>query len=201
MQGIYKMMYGGRCAYVGSATNIKRRFQQHKSTLNTSTHRNFILQRMWDKNKDDFKFVVVEEVAERDLLMEKEQHYIDTLTPIANLSKANGSHLHTEESKMRMRGRIVSKETRELLSQAHIGRPSPLKGTKTGRVPSSAFKIGSIPANKKYTAEELIEKKKEWGRMAAARYNLKHGDELKEYKRIKAREYRARKREILNASK
>lgn len=195
------MMYGDRCAYVGSATNIKRRFQQHKSTLNTSTHRNFILQRMWDKNKDDFKFVVVEEVAERDLLMEKEQHYMDTLKPIANLSKANGSHLHTEESKMKMRGRVVSKETRELMSQAHMGRPSSLKGINTGRVPSSAFKVGSVPANKKYTAEELIEKKKEWSRMAAARYREKHGDVLREYKRIKAREYRARKKELQNAPK
>ena len=193
-------MYGGRCAYVGSATNIKRRFQQHKSTLNTSTHRNFILQRMWDKNKDDFKFVVVEEVAERDLLMEKEQHYMDTLKPIANLSKANGSHLHTEESKMRMRGRIVSKETRELLSQAHIGRPSPFKGTKTGRVPSSAFKIGCTPPNKKYTTEELIEKKRQWSRESAARYRARHGDKYREYQRLKTREYRAKRKELMYAA-
>ena len=32
-QGIYKIEYGGRCAYVGCARDTRRRFNQHRDTL------------------------------------------------------------------------------------------------------------------------------------------------------------------------
>ena len=201
MQGIYRIDYNGKCAYVGSAIDIRRRFNQHRDTLRRGVHRNFILQRIWNKHSDEFEFSVVAEVEKTEDLMGAEQLYIDTIEPICNLAKANGSHPHTEEAKEKMRGRIVSAETREKLSIAHKGKPSPLKGIKTGRVPKSAFKKGMIPANKKYSAEELVEMKRQWSREAAARYRVRHADMLREYKRVKAQEYRLRKKELLNASK
>lgn len=200
MQGIYRIDYNGKCAYIGSALDINRRFNQHRDTLRRGVHRNFILQRIWNKHADEFEFSVVTEVEQTNDLVTVEQLYIDTLRPICNLAKANGSHPHTEASKEKMRGRVVSIETREKLSIAHIGRPSPLKGTKTGRVPKSAFKKGMIPANKKYSAEELIEKKREWSRESSARYRARHGDKHREYQRLKAREYRAKRKELMYAA-
>lgn len=191
MQGIYQILYKGKCAYVGSALNIQRRFNQHKNTLRRNVHRNFILQRMWNKNGKDFVFHILEEVLDKSLLMEKEQYHIDTLKPFTNLSKANGSHPHTEEAKMKMRGRIVTEKTRKKLSNNLKGRKSWNKGThiqtNTGK---THFKKGFTPWNKKYTAEELVDKKRQWTREAGTRYRARHAESQKIYKRIKSREYR-----------
>ena len=200
MQGIYRIDYNGKCAYIGSALDINRRFNQHRDTLRRGVHHNFILQRIWNKRADEFEFSVVTEVEQTNSLATVEQLYIDTLKPICNLAEANGSHPHAEAAKEKMRGRVVSVETREKLSIAHKGKPSPLKGIKTGRVPKSAFKTGDIPWNKKYTNEELKDKRREWNRINGKKYRELHAERLKEYKRMKAREYRALKKELLHAT-
>jgi group I intron endonuclease len=152
MKGIYQIIYKGKCAYVGSALDIQRRFRQHKDTLKRKVHKNFILQRMWNKNENDFVFHILEEVLDNSLLMEKEQYHMDTLKPFANISKANGSHPHTEEAKKKMRGRVVSEATKKLLSDKLKGRVSWSKGkkiqTNTGK---THFKKDSTPWNKGVT--------------------------------------------------
>lgn len=150
-QGIYKIEYDGCCAYVGCARDIQRRFSQHRSTLKRGTHRNYLLQRVWDKHGDVLSYILVEEVLDQGNLASREQHYIDTLRPWANISDARGSHPHTEETKLKMRGRVVSKDTRDKLSRAHAGKPNGRKGIKTGVTPSTSFKPGSIPWNKDTT--------------------------------------------------
>ena len=200
MQGIYQIHYHGKCAYIGSALDIQRRFRQHRDTLKRNTHRNFILQRIWGVHQSEMEFDVVELVDDASSLQEREQFYIDTMKPIANIAKANGSHPHTEEARAKMRGRVVSSETRSKLSLALMGKESPMKGIKTGRVPKTAFKTGGVPWNKKYTEEEHKEKRREWNRINGKKYRERHGERLKEYKRMKAREYRARKKELLHAA-
>jgi group I intron endonuclease len=151
MKGIYQILYKNKCAYIGSSLNMQRRFSQHKQTLKNNNHRNFILQRMWNKNKEEFRFDILEEVFDENLLMEKEQYYIDILKPFTNLSKANGSHYHTEETKKKMRGRIISDKTRKLMSERKKGKPNGRKGIPTHRIPRSAFKKGLVPWNKGLT--------------------------------------------------
>lgn len=200
MQGIYRINYFGKCAYVGSALDTVRRFRQHIDTLRRQVHKNFVLQRMWNKHGNIFEFVEIEEVVEQKDLIKREQFYMDLLRPICNLAKANGSRPHSEEDKKKMRGRIVSKETRMKMSNSRKGKPSPRRGIKSGIVPKTAFKKGMIPHNKKYSEEELIEKKRQWSREAAARYRKKHGYKLREYARLKAREYRARNKKLSYAA-
>lgn len=146
--GIYKIVYNDKLAYVGSSVNIERRWRQHRDTLKRGVHSNFLLQRAWDKyGVDAFKFYIIEECF-KESLCEREQFHIDNDKPLFNLSDANGRHEHTEETKAKMRGRIVSKETREKLSKALKGRESGRKGVKTGVIPKTAFKKGEIPWNK-----------------------------------------------------
>lgn len=149
--GIYKIEYLDRCAYVGSSVNVGRRIGQHIVALKNGVHKNPILQRMWNKHASDFKFALLEAVAHRDGLIEAEQRHIDGCSPLANISDARGSHPHTDEAKERMRGRIVSSETRLKLSVAHKGKPSPNKGTKVSdatREKLSLAHMGQEPWNR-----------------------------------------------------
>lgn len=147
MQGIYKIIYNDKIVYIGSSINIHKRWKQHISALKHNKHKNFLLQRIYNKGgNDSLNFYIIEE-CNKENLIKREQYYIDTYKPYCNLADANGRHLHTEETKQKMRGRIVSLETRIKLSKSHKGIPSKLKGVKTGRVPKSAFKKGNIPWN------------------------------------------------------
>ncbi len=82
--GIYKITntVNGKF-YIGSSTDVARRFNEHRSRLNKAVHKNPILQRAWHKHgPDKFTFEVVEECPnDQTLLLEREQHYLDLLKP------------------------------------------------------------------------------------------------------------------------
>lgn len=82
--GIYKITNttNGKF-YIGSSTDIARRFNEHRSRLTGANHGNPILQRAWDKyGTDSFTFEVIEECTnDQQLLLEREQHYLDLLKP------------------------------------------------------------------------------------------------------------------------
>ncbi len=64
--------------YVGSSKNCEKRFKTHKLQLTNNTHHCIALQRAVDKyGLDNFDFVIIKQVNERDLLLE-EQKEIDT---------------------------------------------------------------------------------------------------------------------------
>lgn len=199
--GIYAVLSEDRVAYVGSSVNTVRRSRQHLSTLQKGTHRNFLLQRVFDKHGElGLTFTLVEECS-KEALVEREQHYIDTLKPWCNLSDAKGAHSHTDEARSKMREYALNRtpEHADAITAANKSRrgvPNGRAGVPTGRVPRTAFKTGATPWNKKYSPEELAEKRKEWNRLNGARYRETHTKELREYKKLKAREYRARKKEL-----
>lgn len=91
MIGIYRIknLLNNKC-YYGSSKNIKNRWLKHKNELNKGKHINIILQRAWDKyGGDNFSFEVVEECDEN-ILLEREQYYLD-LNPHYNIGlKSNG---------------------------------------------------------------------------------------------------------------
>lgn len=64
--------------YIGSASEVHKRFRTHKSELNRNKHHNTSLQDDFNKyGIVNFSFVVLEQVADKDNLKEREQVYID----------------------------------------------------------------------------------------------------------------------------
>lgn len=90
--------------YVGSAVNLDRRWSDHRRGLRKGVHGNRHLQRAWNRYGEEvFLFELLEEVVGKERLLEREQHYLDTLLPAYNLSPTAGSWLggkHTKETKL-----------------------------------------------------------------------------------------------------
>lgn len=89
--GIYKITNNiDKKYYIGSSTNIERRWAAHRSSLNKKTHVNIFLQRAWDKyGSDNFSFSIVENCDgySKDRLLEVEQSYIDKIENCYNIAK------------------------------------------------------------------------------------------------------------------
>ena len=64
--------------YVGSATNLRRRWATHLSFLRRGIHHGVLLQRAWNKyGEAAFRLEVIEEVADCSTLIQREQYWID----------------------------------------------------------------------------------------------------------------------------
>lgn len=79
ISGVYAILHvdTGRC-YVGSSNDVQRRKREHFAKLRRGVHPSRYLQAAWAKHGENaFKFLVLEEVAERTLLGEREQVHLD----------------------------------------------------------------------------------------------------------------------------
>ena len=111
--GIYKIenLVNGKF-YIGSAERLVKRKNNHLCYLRNGTHTNIKLQRAFNKYGEDyFKFSIIE-TCENNLLIEREQYYIDSLNPFYNICRIAG----------RTEGRITSEETKEKIRQARLGK-------------------------------------------------------------------------------
>lgn len=71
--------------YIGSTIDFDRRKKDHIRDLNNNKHHSAKLQRSWNKyGENNFKFEIIEEVIDRNLLLEREQYYFDLLNPCDN---------------------------------------------------------------------------------------------------------------------
>lgn len=119
--GIYKITNTVRgLIYIGSAKSLRVRLASHLRALKSGNHDNARLQNSWNKyGPNAFSFSVIEYVTDEHLLLEREQHFIDTLNasvkPNFNICPRAGSSS----------GRLVSDETKLKMSAAHIGRKMP----------------------------------------------------------------------------
>lgn len=108
--GIYEIVNtttGSR--YVGSAVNLTCRWRQHRCELGKGRH-NPHMQRAWAKyGEAAFVFQVIEFVPDKALLLEREQHYINTLRPEYNCARIAGSNF----------GMTARQETRDRISRAN----------------------------------------------------------------------------------
>lgn len=88
--------------YIGSSVNIKRRWDAHKTALKHNKHKAVYLQRSYNKyGKDNFLFEILEVVKDKNLILTREQYYIDTLNPEYNTCKKAGNTLgfkHSEKT-------------------------------------------------------------------------------------------------------
>lgn len=70
--------------YIGSAKDIKKRWQTHITRLNYEKHESQYLQRAWNKNPGSFTFKILEIVEDKNNLIQREQFWLDTLKPFGN---------------------------------------------------------------------------------------------------------------------
>ena len=120
--GIYciRNLVSGR-VYVGSAANIRIRWNAHRSMLSKGKHHAPALRRSWLKHGPAaFVFEVLEIVEAKERLIEREQHWIDALNSACpktgfNVAPKAGSRL----------GAGHSPETRALMKVQRKGRKMP----------------------------------------------------------------------------
>lgn len=117
--------------YVGSASCLRRRRNDHLRALRDGNHPNIHLQRTWNKyGETSFKFQVIE-LCNSDTLVEREQHFIDTLNPELNIARdVQKPMLGTirtresiEKSASKIRGVKKSEEHKRKIAEAHKGKP------------------------------------------------------------------------------
>ncbi len=86
---IYEIInLGNNKFYVGRTIDFKRRQSEHIRDLKKQRHHSDYLQRAWNKyGEENFSFEVIEEVLDKSKLIEREQHYLDTLKPEYNICK------------------------------------------------------------------------------------------------------------------
>lgn len=136
--GIYRIVnqVTGQC-YVGSSTYLISRKSKHFQALRRGAHENLHLQRAWDKyGKDAFVFEVLER-CERDVCIEREQHWIDALCPEYNIrKKAERKAPPEEETIQRMR---EARARAEADGKLHGGaKPDPSKRRSRHRIKTEA---------------------------------------------------------------
>ena len=121
--------------YVGSSILPEHRWYLHRRDLEAGKHHSIHLQRAWNHwGAEQFQFSVIEEVESEDLLIEREQHWLDHYQAacpakgyniVAVASKGGGGLPRSPESIERMRQKKLgcrhTAETKQKLSLAKRG--------------------------------------------------------------------------------
>jgi len=139
LSGIYKIqsICKPERIYIGSAQNIKGRWQLHISELRRNRHGNGRLQNHYNKyGASDLHFSVICKCSIEKLII-MEQKYIDETKPYFNILKNAYSLLnfkHSEETKEYLRninlGHKMTQEQNEKNRLARLGKPVWSKGVK-----------------------------------------------------------------------
>lgn len=107
-----------RKIYIGSSVNLYRRWNEHKRDLNANQHCNQHLQNAWGKYGElNFVFEVLE-LVDCEILLIREQYWIDTLTPYNKKIGFNIAVIANAPTK----GKKLSIETRSRISDALKGK-------------------------------------------------------------------------------
>lgn len=100
--------------YIGSSKNIHLRISEHVLDLSKNIHKNSYLQNSWNKyGGDNFELIIIE-LCDVDILLDREQHWIDNFVSYNrkygyNLHKDAKRHYVCEETKQKMRERFLGK--------------------------------------------------------------------------------------------
>lgn len=133
--GVYKIMNNanGKC-YIGSSIDLHQRRLQHFAALKYNKHINKHLQNAYNKygvDAFDFSILEVVEITDniKEVLLSREQFWIDNINPEYNILPVAGSTLgyhHTEETKKKisetMTGVKKSEEHAKHIREAQKGR-------------------------------------------------------------------------------
>jgi group I intron endonuclease len=178
--------------YVGSAVQIRRRWKYHRTQLQTGKHHCRHLQAAWRKYGGEAFTVAVIEFVDRERLIEREQHWIDTLAPEYNTVRVAGSTLgfrftpeqraqlsEIQRNRLRPRGWKHSDETRAKIRRALTGQR---------RTPEQCERCRAAQVGRKLPAETRA-------KMSAARTGTKRSAETRALMAESARRAHARRRE------
>jgi group I intron endonuclease len=202
--GIYKITNSiNDKFYIGSSINITNRWKAHIYRLNSGTHANRHLQNAWNQyGMDSFVFERIENVKDKNKLIEREQYYLDTMLYAQecikendsrfselgyNLNPTAGSNLgvkYSEESKKKMGEWERTLEMRERMSNARRG----IVFTEEHKKNIGKFRLG-----KKYEDIFSAEKAKELKDKTSKRFK---GKPLTEDHKIKCRKPKSKEHAI-----
>lgn len=147
--GVYLILINGK-SYIGS-TSIKKgvseRLNQHRWRLKAGTHNNKHLQHAYDKYKEFYGFLIEE--TSSDTAIQREQYYIDLLSPDYNICKEACSSAkgvkRSQETKHKlsqsMLGRKFSEETLRRMSESHRGYVMPQSQKEKIRIANTGRKM------------------------------------------------------------
>lgn len=117
--GIYRIINTKNSKfYIGSAVNLKARWNVHLCDLRKNRHCNIYLQRSYNKYGEELLKFEILEYCELDILLKVEQKYIDQLKPDYNICKTAGSTLgfkKSEESKRKQSDRMQGNQLYKLV--------------------------------------------------------------------------------------
>ena len=179
MQAIYsiKNTINGM-SYVGSTKNLQKRFREHVIALQKNSHHNQHLQNAWDKyGEKSFCFMLIEEVKEMSLLLEREQYWLDKTEVYKRdkgyniCSKAiscegvtRSDQFKNNLSKKRRGplnpnfGKKPTTETRKRMSESHKGKKNHMYGKK--HTPETRKKMSEAVRRKGHVqTEEHVRKR------------------------------------------
>lgn len=115
----------GKC-YIGQTTDFKRRKREHLNELRKHKHSNLYLQNAFDKyGEDSFEFTILEE-CEKEQANDREIFWLNNFGGFEssnnyNLCQAGGAKGISEETREKLRSRIMSEETRRKISESRKG--------------------------------------------------------------------------------
>lgn len=153
--GIYEIRnkITGHC-YIGSSIDVRNRRYRHVYALRRGEHHSPVLQNAWNKyGEDSFEFLLIEEVPDRSLLIQREQYWIDTRRPKYNINQVAESRLglkNTAEQNRRIaeshKGMKHKPESLEKMRAAKLG----------GRLTEEhKHKISKAGEGRTYTSEQV----------------------------------------------
>jgi group I intron endonuclease len=111
-------------SYIGSAIDLRKRFWVYFSPKRLVSSNMAIYKAILKYDYEKFKLEILE-YCNPEILLVREQYYVDFLRPKYNLLQKAGSNTgykHTEETLMRFKTRVLSNNTRFNLSKAATGR-------------------------------------------------------------------------------
>lgn len=86
--------------YIGSTQNLIKRYYTHINHIRVKKNTCTLLIRAVNKyGEDNFRFEIIEE-CDNNILLEREQYYLDSLLPKYNISKVAGSNLGIKRSEL-----------------------------------------------------------------------------------------------------
>ena len=159
--GIYIIInsVSNKC-YVGQSINIEQRIRRHIINLKGNRHRNIHLQAAWNiHGKESFIFDTLEHCEKSsESLTKAEQYWMDYFkflgSTLYNMTPAAGSTLgfkQSEETKNKKKGQLpwntgkkFSKELRNKLSKAHLGRTDSRLGKKHSEETKKRISLAKI---------------------------------------------------------
>lgn len=134
--------------YIGSTQNLVKRYYTHLNHIRTNKNTCIKLIRAVNKyGEENFSFEIIEK-CNIDNLLEREQHYLDSLNPKYNISKKAGSNLgikRTEEVKLKKSKLQKEKWADQNYRKKHLDKLS------------NNWKKGSLHKMAKITEEDVIQ--------------------------------------------